>query len=80
MRLRDAKRLLTLVDRIETRCMATDGPVTATLDEATQEELVELMRVTRMRHRTDGGRFLTEEGLRMAYWEALAAVERARQR
>lgn len=36
------QRFNALIDGIESRCMAVDGPVTATLDEASEQELSEI--------------------------------------
>lgn len=38
--------LRVLIERIEARCMANDGPVTPTWDEATEEERAEICRLT----------------------------------
>jgi len=73
-RKRDAKKLMALVNQIEARCMAVDGSVTPTLQEATRDEVIDLMRLTRKRHHNERGQ-LTEEGLRRAWLEAVAATE-----
>jgi len=39
------QRFNRIIDNIENRCMAVDGPVTPTLKEATEEELSELWRI-----------------------------------
>lgn len=39
------ERFNAIVDRVENRCMAADGPVTPTLQEMTERELGQLWRI-----------------------------------
>lgn len=44
---RNARTIMRLVDRVETRCLAADGPVTPTLQEMTEAELRQLWAAAR---------------------------------
>jgi len=36
------KRIAEIIEHVDNRCMAADGPVTKTLDEMTQQEISEI--------------------------------------
>ena len=43
------KRIATIIERVDERCMAVDGPVTPTLEEMTQREISEIYSLAALR-------------------------------
>jgi hypothetical protein len=62
----EAQRICDLIETVENRCMAADGPVTPTSQEISGEEIVRLRRWGHLGRYTK----LDEEGLRDLYRSA----------